>query len=110
MILDLEEQAGRFKEVVKEVHYESQKHDRVEEALFRYLQVHPVRVTIKKLGDGYYKFGTRRIYLKLDDDGETLVVRIAPKEYITLNMFIIENEGVEVQKLSIGKALLMKFK
>jgi hypothetical protein len=55
-----------------------------------------VRVNIKKLGDGYYKFGTRRIYMKLDNEDETLVVRIAPKEYITLNMFIIENEGVEL--------------
>ena len=61
---------------------------------------------IKKLGDGYYKFGTRRIYIKLDADELNLLVRVAPKEYITLGMFIIENEGIEMQKLGLGKALL----
>lgn len=97
IILELEEQAGRFKEVIKEVHYESQKNDRVEVALIRYLQVHPCGLEMRKLGDGYYKFGTRRIYLKLDaNDQSTLLVRIAPKEYITLSMFIIENEGIEM--------------
>ena len=51
---------------------------------------------MKKLGDGYYKFGSRRIYLKLDNDQYTLLVRVGPKEYITLAMFIIENEGIEL--------------
>ena len=51
---------------------------------------------IKKLGDGYYKFGSKRIYMKLDSDDETLMVRTGPKEYTTLNAFIIENEGVEL--------------
>ena len=64
---------------------------------------------MKKLGDGYYKFGSRRIYIKLDNDQQTLLVRVGPKEYITLAMFIIENEGIEMQKLGIGKALLGKF-
>jgi len=35
-----------------------------------------------------------------------LLVRVAPKEYITLGMFIIENEGIEMQKLGLSKALL----
>ena len=95
IILELEEQAGRFKEVVKEVHYESQKNDKVEIALVRYQEKYPTKVPIKKLGDGYYKFGSRRIYLKLESDQQTLLVRIGPKEYITLSMFIIENEGIE---------------
>ncbi len=68
IILELEEQAGRFKEVVKEVHYESQKNDKVEIALVRYQEKYPTKVPIKKLGDGYYKFGSRRIYLKLESD------------------------------------------
>ena len=68
IILDLEEQAGKFKEVVKEVHYESQKNDRVEAALGLYLDVYPSKIDMRKLGDGYYKFGTRRIYVKLDAD------------------------------------------
>lgn len=72
----------------------------------RYLETHPVRVNMRRLGDGYYKFGTRRIYLKLDKEEENLLVRIAPKEYITLNMFIIENEGVELQKININQALI----
>ncbi|CDW76590.1 UNKNOWN [Stylonychia lemnae] len=109
IILELEEQAGKFKEVIKEVHYESQKNDKVEAALFRYLDQHPTKVDMKKLGDGYYKFGSRRIYLKLDNDQVTLLVRVGPKEYITLAMFIIENEGIELQKMGIGKALLGKF-
>lgn len=105
-ILELEEQAGKFKEVIKEVHYESQKHDKVEAALNFYMGQHPCRVEIKKLGDGYYKFGTRRIYMKLDADEVNLMVRVGPKEYITLGMFIIENEGIEMQKLGMGKAIL----
>eukprot|EP00347_Sterkiella_histriomuscorum_P023586 403334082 len=100
VILELEEQAGKFKEVVKEVHYESQKNDRVEQSLIKYLNYHPTSIDIRKIGDGYYKFGTRRIYLKLDSkDQNTLLVRVAPKEYITLQMFIIENEGIEQSKM-----------
>lgn len=109
IILELEEQAGKFKEVVKEVHYESQKNDKVEAALFRYQEAHPMKIPIKKLGDGYYKFGSKRIYLKLDSDDLTLLVRVGPKEFITLSMFIIENEGIEQQKLGIGKAILSRF-
>ena len=104
--MELEEQAGKFKEVIKEVHYESQKHDKVEAALTQYMIEHPCRVEIKKLGDGYYKFGSRRIYIKLEADEVNLMVRVGPKEYITLGMFIIENEGIEMQKMGIGKAIL----
>lgn len=107
IILDLEEQAGKFKEVIKEVHFEQYKNDKVENELTVFLRKHPsLKLNIEKLGDGYYKFGTRRIYLKLDaKDGKTLMVRVAPKEYITLSMFIIENEAIEAQKLGIGKVL-----
>ncbi len=98
----MEEHAGKFKEVVREVHYESQKNDRVEQELNRYLESRPCKVEIKKLGDGYYKFGTRRIYIKLDGGEETLMVRVGPKEYITLSFFIIENEAIEMQRLGMG--------
>ena len=63
-------------------------------------------MAVKKLGDGYYKFGTRRIYMKLDNsDQDILLVRVGPKEYITFSMFIIENEGIELAKMGLGKAL-----
>jgi hypothetical protein len=97
---------------VKEVHYESQKNDRVEAELNKYLKKHPgLKVDIRKLGDGYYKFGTRRIYIKLDaKDDATLMVRVAPKEYITLSMFIIENEAIEIQKIGLNKSIHQKFR
>lgn len=69
-----------------------------------------MKVEMKKLGDGYYKFGTKRIYMRLDNDQRTLMVRVGPKEYITLSLFIIENEGIELQKMGIGKALASRFK
>jgi hypothetical protein len=78
--------------------------------LNRYLEQHSCNIDIRKLGDGYYKFGTRRIYLKLDNDEKTLLVRVGPKEYITLSMFIIENEGIEAQKMGLGKAIMQRFK
>ena len=48
--------------------------------------------------------------MKLDVDEQTLLIRVGPKEYITLSMFIIENEGIELQKLGVGKALQIRFK
>lgn len=66
----------------------------VDRALYRYVENHPTRVHIEKIGEGYFKFGTRRIFMKVDPmDETTLLVRVGPKEYITLSMFIIENEG-----------------
>jgi hypothetical protein len=56
-----------------------------------------MRIPFEKIGDGYYKFGTRKIYMKFEN--QAILVRIGPKEYMTLNMFIIENEGIELQKL-----------
>lgn len=63
--------------------------------LQEYLAQKPCKVQFKKMGDGYYKFGSKRIYLKLDNDGNTLQVRVGSKEFVTLSMFIIENEGIE---------------
>lgn len=97
-MIELEELSGKHthREIVKEVHYESLKFDQVEEMMKGYLENHPVKINIEKIGDGYYKFGTKRIYVKVER--EMLMVRIGPKDYITLNMFIIENEGIELQK------------
>lgn len=53
-----------------------------------------MRVEISKIDSGYYKFGSRKIHIKSENDN--LMVRIGPGEYITLNMFIIENEGIEL--------------
>lgn len=102
MILDLEESAGKFREVIKEVHYEQQREDKVEEALTNYLEKHASNVDIKKIGDGYYKFGSKRIYIKLGSDDSTLLVRVGPKEYVSLSTFIIENEGIEAAKSNNG--------
>ena len=77
----------------------------LDQVLFKYLATRPTKVAMKKLGDGYFKFGTKRIYIKLDNDLHTLLVRVGPKEFITLSMFIIENEGIEIQKASLGKAM-----
>lgn len=100
IILELEEKAGKVKEIIKEITYESQKNDKLDQSLEKYITLKPTKIPLKKLGDGYYKFGTRRIFIKLDNDQETMLVRIGPKEYITLAMFLIENEGIELQKMS----------
>ena len=54
-----------------------------------------MRVPLKKLGDGYYKFGTRRIYVKFNEVGE-LVVRGAAKGFMPLGYFFHENEDLEI--------------
>ena len=54
--------------------YKAQKGDLVDEMLAQYINVANCPVPIKRLGDGYYLFGTRKIYAKIMNG--KLVIRV----------------------------------
>ena len=77
--------------------YKAVKGDLVDELLAKYIKDCPVPV--KRLGDGYYLFGTRKIYAKIMNG--KLVVRVGGG-YMIIEEFIAtyaEPELIKLQKM-----------
>lgn len=62
-IADLEFKAGKMKQVIKEVHVELQRDNPVEDMMKDYQK--KCMCPIKQISEGYYMFGTKKIYMKL---------------------------------------------
>lgn len=78
-----------------EVHYKAVKGDEVDEMLALYLDNCPVPV--KRLGGGFYIFGTRKIYAKIMNG--RLVVRVGGG-YMFISEFIATYSEPEIAKLT----------
>lgn len=84
---------GEPKEI--EINYKAMKGDEVDEMLAMYLQNCPVPV--KRLGGGFYLFGTRKIYAKIMNG--KLVVRVGGG-YMFISEFITSYSDQEIIKLT----------
>lgn len=78
-----------------EINYRAVKGDEVDEMLAQYLQDCPVPV--KRLGGGFYLFGTRKIYAKIMNG--KLVVRVGGG-YMFISEFIATYSEPEIAKLT----------
>lgn len=79
--------------------YKAVKGDLVDELLAKYINLANCPVPIKRLGGGYYLFGTRKIYAKILND--RLVIRVGGG-YMIAEEFIAtyaEQELIKLQKL-----------
>mmetsp|Transcript_5029 Transcript_5029/g.4263 ORF Transcript_5029/g.4263 Transcript_5029/m.4263 type:complete len:249 (-) Transcript_5029:31-777(-) len=78
-----------------ETHYKAVKGDEVDEMLAQYMQDCPVPV--KRLGNGFYLFGTRKIFAKIMNN--KLVVRVGGG-YMFISEFIANYSDPEIKKLT----------
>ena len=69
----------------KEIKYQAAKGDLVDEMLARYINIANCPVPIKRLGGGYYLFGTKKIYAKILNG--RLVIRVGGG-YMVIDEFI----------------------
>jgi chromosome segregation ATPase len=77
------------------INYKAQKGDLIDEMLAQYIQNCPVPV--KRLGDGFYLFGTRKIYAKIMNG--KLVIRVGGG-YMFIEKFIDTYAEQELKKLN----------
>jgi hypothetical protein len=70
--------------------------DLVDDMLLEYMAKTGCAVPIKKLGDGYYMFGTRKIYAKIMNG--KLVIRVGGG-YMIIEEFIATYADVELARL-----------
>ena len=81
--------------------YKAQKGDLVDEMLAQYINVANCPVPIKRLGDGYYLFGTRKIYAKIMNG--KLVIRVGGG-YMVIEEFIATYAQQELSKMQQQEA------
>ena len=103
-IEELEILAGRDRKVIKEVLIDKVRDSKVDEVMISMYEL--TRVPINKLSDNYYEFGTRKIYVKLQDplaEFPIVLVRDRGGKYVEVSQFISEYEDEELQKLDKGE-------
>lgn len=77
--------------------YKAIKGDLVDEMLAKYINSMEISVPIRRLGDGFYLFGTRRIYAKVMNS--KLVVRVGGG-YMSFSEFIDTYALAELKKIN----------
>lgn len=77
--------------------YRALKGDLVDEMLAKYINSMEISVPIRRLGDGFYLFGTRRIYAKVMNS--KLVVRVGGG-YMSFSEFIDTYALAELKKIN----------
>ena len=77
--------------------YKALKGDLVDEMLAKYINSMEISVPIRRLGDGFYLFGTRRIYAKVMNN--KLVVRVGGG-YMSFSEFIDTYALAELKKIN----------
>jgi hypothetical protein len=94
----------RLKNPAPTFSFKPKKGDEVDEMLARMLAELGCKVPIKRLGDGYYLFGTRKIYAKIMNG--RLVIRVGGG-YMDLIEFVHTYSEVEMHKIEnlIGKGI-----
>ena len=77
--------------------YKAVKGDIVDELLAKYINAMEINVPIRRLGDGFYLFGTRKIYAKVMNS--KLVVRVGGG-YMNFGEFIDAYSMAELKKIN----------
>jgi hypothetical protein len=75
--------------------YSAYKGDAVDEQLARYINLMQCQVPIKRLGNGYYYFGTRKIFAKIMNG--KLVIRVGGG-YMVIEEFIANYADQELAR------------
>ena len=83
------------------VEYVVDQNDEVDVLLGQFINVHDCPVPIKRLGNGYYLFGTRKIYAKILNG--RLVIRVGGG-YMVIDEFIDTYAQVELNKMEARAA------
>ena len=76
--------------------FKAQKGDMLDELLGNYINENGCPVPIKRLGNGYYMFGSRKIYAKVLNG--KLVIRVGGG-YMIINEFIASYAEAELRKM-----------
>lgn len=93
-----------IKETVKvssSSHFSPQRGDNVDELIADYLNQNASPVPIKKLGNGYYMFGTRKIYAKVMNGN--LVIRVGGG-YMSIEEFIEAYGQAELERIEAKRS------
>jgi len=77
--------------------YKAVKGDEVDELLAKYINTMEINVPIRRMGDGFYLFGTRKIYAKVMN--AKLVVRVGGG-FMSFGEFIEAYAHVELKKIN----------
>ncbi|CDW91760.1 UNKNOWN [Stylonychia lemnae] len=117
-IEELEILTGRDKKVIKEVLIDKIRENKVDEIMEQISENSPVPIT--KISDNYYEYGTRKIYVKMENVSEIsnpfidnedfepqvsqqLLVRDRGGQYIDINLFIQKYEAEEYERIQSGQ-------
>ena len=98
----LKERESRINQLKKELGFKTKakfkvmKGDTVDEMLAEYLNIANCRVPVRRLGNGFYLFGTKKIYAKIMNG--KLVVRVGGG-YMIIDEFVATYEEPELNKL-----------
>jgi len=92
IIKNLNKQLGK----ATKANYAAARGDAVDKMLAEYLNQFGTRVPIKRLGKGFYLFGTKKIYAKIMNG--RLVVRVGGG-YMVIDEFVATYEEPELTKL-----------
>lgn len=76
--------------------YSAMKGDLVDELLAKYINMTKCPVPIKRLGNGYYLFGTKKIFAKIMNG--KLVIRVGGG-FMTIEEFIANYSDTEMMKI-----------
>lgn len=90
-IRELEKQLGK-----QQSNYRVMKGDAVDELLANYLSISGCPIPIRRLGEGFYMFGSRKIYAKIMNG--KLVIRVGGG-YMIIEKFIETYADQEIEKL-----------
>ena len=89
--------ADRAKRSQTNERYRAVKGDVVDELLAKYINAMEINVPIRRLGDGFYLFGTRKIFAKVLNN--KLVVRVGGG-YMNFGEFIDAYAMIELKKIN----------
>lgn len=81
---------------VEETVYVADKSDEIDVMIAKYINIAQCQVPIKRLGGGYYQFGTRKIYAKILNG--KLVIRVGGG-YMVIDEFIETYSSAELKKM-----------
>jgi chromosome segregation ATPase len=100
-VVETKQVVEEIKEIEATGPYQYDENDEVDRLLAQYINFNTCPVPVKRLGGGYYLFGTRKIYAKVMNG--RLVIRVGGG-YMIIDEFISTYAEVEVQKMEARRA------
>eukprot|EP00347_Sterkiella_histriomuscorum_P002606 403367491 len=106
IINDLEIQAGKstlFSEKTNNSFTSNAMQNRVDEAI-DYIVSQGCKVPIHKIGENYYQFGTRKLYIKEDARSLEIIVRDKSGKCCEVYQYIREHEDLEYENMGLNRS------